>query len=86
MATSSTLQWHRPERFAHVVSPVGELNAQTMPELRRWVAHQLSEGIERIVIDLSQVSRVDDAAQAGLVICARAARAAHSRFFVRHGS
>lgn len=86
MAISTTVQWHRTERSAHVASPVGELNAQTMPELRRWVARQLSEGIDRIVIDLSQVSRVDDAAQAGLVICARAARAAHSHFFVRHAS
>lgn len=84
MAVSPTLQWHWAERSAYVVTPVGELNAETMPELRSWVAHRLSEGVGRIVIDLSHVSCVDDAALAGLVICARAARAAHARLVVRY--
>ena len=33
MAISTTLQWHRTERSAHVVSPVGELNAPNFDAL-----------------------------------------------------
>jgi anti-anti-sigma regulatory factor len=65
-----------------VIAPTGELTAATMPALRRWVATRLSEGTRRIVVDLSDVSLVDESARAGLVICARAARAAHSELVV----
>jgi anti-anti-sigma regulatory factor len=83
---STSMQWHRTARATHVASPSGELNARTMPELRRWVGNRLTEGADRIVIDLSHVTGIDEAAQAGLVICARAARAAHSRLVIDHGS
>jgi anti-anti-sigma regulatory factor len=70
--------WGSSEATVRTLSPTGELTAATMAELRRWVATRLSEGVRRIVVDLSHVSVVDESARAGLVICARAARAAHS--------
>jgi anti-anti-sigma regulatory factor len=70
--------WGSSEATVRTLSPTGELTAATMAELRRWVATRLSEGVRRIVVDLSHVSVVDESARAGLEICARAARAAHS--------
>lgn len=77
MAAPDYLQseWRPP--VARVVRPTGALTATTIPGLRRWVATQLSEGARRIVVDLSQVTSCDDSAVSGLLICERAARAAH---------
>jgi anti-anti-sigma regulatory factor len=69
------------ERFspaARVVRPTGALSATAMPELRRLISTWLSEGARRIVIDLTEVTSIDESAAAGLVVCARAARAAHA--------
>jgi anti-anti-sigma regulatory factor len=78
MSLLAPIQRLSSDPAARVITPTGALTAATMPTLRRWVATRLSEGVRRIVVDLSQVSSVDESARAGLVICARAARAAHS--------
>ncbi len=69
-------EWRPP--VTRVVRPTGALTATTTPGLRRWVATQLSEGARRIVVDLSRVTSCDDSAVSGLLICERAARAAHA--------
>ena len=82
MELSTSVRFDERGRPARVVTPLGELTFLTMPELRTWIAERLSEGVGRIIIDMSKVTRLDDSARAGLVICARAARAAHSRLVV----
>jgi anti-anti-sigma regulatory factor len=78
MASVQYLQadWRPP--VARVVRPSGALTAAAIPGLRRWVATQLSEGARRIVVDLSRVTSCDDSAVSGLLVCERAARAAHA--------
>jgi anti-anti-sigma regulatory factor len=82
MELSTSVRLDRRGRSARIVTPIGELTALTMPVLRTWIGERLSEGARRIVVDMSQVTRLDDSARAGLVICARAARAAHARLVV----
>jgi anti-anti-sigma regulatory factor len=81
-------QFLQSERFspaARVVRPTGALTVTAMAELRRWVSTCLSEGVRRIVVDLSEVTSISDSAAAGLVVCARAARAAHGVLLVTPG-
>lgn len=78
MISHGFLQSEHFSPSARVVRPTGALSATAMPELRRLVSTLLSEGVRRIVIDVSGVTSIDESAAAGLVVCARAARAAHA--------
>ena len=78
MSVPSTFLSETRVRVALIISPVGDLTAATMPALRVSVARSLSEGVGRIIIDLSGVAVVDEFGHAGLAACSLAADAAHA--------
>lgn len=82
MTVANTFLSETRVQAARVISPVGDLTAATMPELRRAVARSLSEGAGRIIIDLSGVPQIDGFGRAGLAACSRAADAAHASLVV----
>jgi anti-anti-sigma factor len=66
-----------------VISPIGELTAQTAPAFRTSITHVLLEGTRQIVLDLSATSRIDGAGRDALVRCARAVRARDATLILR---
>ncbi len=82
MTVGNTFLSETRVQAARVISPVGDLTAATMPELRRSVARSLSEGAGRIIIDLSGVAVVDGFGREALAACSRAADAAHASLVV----
>jgi hypothetical protein len=78
MTAPSTFLSDTRVRAAQLVSPVGDLTAATTPGLRTSVARSLSEGARRVIVDLSQVTFVDQDGRDGLAACSLAADAAHA--------
>ena len=66
-----------------VVTPTGEVNLQTLPEMRRLLLDHLARGCN-LVVDLGDVSYIDSSGIASLVEGHQMARKGGKRFVLAH--
>jgi anti-sigma B factor antagonist len=79
MAIEFAIDDHRVGEDTHVVAVTGEIDLFTAPEFKQRMSRPIDEGVQRLVVDLSQTTFIDSSSLGVLI-------GAHRRLKQRNGS
>ena len=79
MAIEFAIDDHRVGDDTHVVAVAGEIDLFTAPEFKQRMSRPIDEGVQRLVVDLSQTTFIDSSSLGVLI-------GAHRRLKQRNGS
>ena len=79
MAIEFAIDDHRVGEDTHVVTVSGEIDLFTAPEFKQRMSQPIDDGVQRLVVDLSQTTFIDSSSLGVLI-------GAHRRLKQRNGS